>query len=74
MTANGDDSTLVDNAVPPYNNSHCLYTNAEPSHLFFSKYHDATAVDYFTPLLNDTTPLFFAGVDVYANQRICIGS
>jgi len=25
MTANGDDSTLVDNAVPPYNNSHCFY-------------------------------------------------
>ncbi|HKC68513.1 MAG TPA: T9SS type A sorting domain-containing protein [Bacteroidia bacterium] len=58
LMANGDDSTNVDNLSTPYNNSHCLYTNATPSHSTIpSAYHDATAVDYFTPV-NGTQLLF----------------
>ena len=51
MFSGGDDSTDVDNKTTPYTNSHCLYTNITPSHVTIpSSYHDATVVDYFTPL------------------------
>jgi len=51
MTASGDDSTLVDHISFPYLNSHCLYTDATPNHVSIaSSYHDATVVDFFTPL------------------------
>lgn len=58
LIANGDDSTDVDNVATPYNNSHCLYTNVTPPHSgIYSAYHDATAVDYFTPV-NGTQLLY----------------
>lgn len=50
MTANGDDSTRVDNATAPYSNSHCLYTDIQP--LFpgiYSAYHNGMVVDFYTP-------------------------
>ena len=58
MFAGGDDSTLVDTKTSPYSNSHCLYTNITPPHATIpSAYHDATVVDYFTPL-NGAQPLY----------------
>ena len=58
LMSTGDDSTIVDNKTTPYNNSHCLYTNITPPHsTILSAYHDATAVDYFTPL-SGSTPLY----------------
>ncbi|HTA61940.1 MAG TPA: T9SS type A sorting domain-containing protein [Bacteroidia bacterium] len=58
LFANGDDSTDVDIVATPYNNSHCLYTNVTPPHSTIpSAYHDATAVDYFTPV-NGTQLLY----------------
>lgn len=58
LLSNGDDSTSVDNKSTPYNNSHCLYTNITPPHSTIpSAYHDATVVDYFTPV-NGTQLLY----------------
>ena len=58
LMSTGDDSTIVDNKTIPYNNSHCLYTNVTPPHVSIpSSYHDATVVDYFTPL-SGSIPLY----------------
>lgn len=59
MTANGDDSTLVDNITSPYLNSHCLYTNVTPLHAgIYSSFHNAPVVDYYTPLGNGSQALY----------------
>ncbi len=51
MTGSGDDSTSVDNAQPPYNHSHCLYTKAKPRFSFvYSSWHDGPVVDFYTPV------------------------
>ena len=49
MMSNGDDSTIVDNKVSPYNHSHLLYTDAKPRFQIYSATHDAPVVDFFTP-------------------------
>ena len=83
LFANGDDSTSVDNLTTPYNNSHCLYTNITPPHSgILSAYHDATVVDYFTPvngsqllynpvwtyMLTATNPTSINQIETNANQ------
>lgn len=52
------DTVLVDNIMPPYNNSNLLYTNEVPRSMLIAPYHNATVVDFWTPLDNSNTPLF----------------
>lgn len=54
----GDDSTLVDNLITPYNNSHLLYTNATPQSMLITPFHNATVIDTWTPLDNLNNPKF----------------
>ena len=48
-----DDTTIVDNSLPPYSNSHCLYSNVEPS--VAGKYHGSTCVGIYTPINSGDT-------------------
>ena len=48
-----DDTTIVDNSIPPYSNSHCLYSNIEPS--VTGKYHSSTCVGIYTPMNSGDT-------------------
>lgn len=59
MTANGDDSTLVDNLVAPYGYSHCLYTEVPPNFPnIYSAEHNGMVVDFYTPSDGNGTPLY----------------
>ena len=59
MTANGDDSTIVDGAVPNYSNSHCLYTAVPLLHSsIYSAEHNGPVVDYYVPLDNQNLPIY----------------
>jgi hypothetical protein len=53
-----DDTTLVDNNSPPFNNSNLLYTNAEPAISAISPYHNATVIDQWTPKDPGNLPVF----------------
>jgi hypothetical protein len=55
---NGDDSTSIDNASSPYNNSHLLYTNQTPQSTVLSAFHNSTVIDMWTPLDNNNSPQF----------------
>ncbi len=48
-----DDTTIVDNALPPYSNSHCLYSNYEP--IFNGNYHNSTCIGIYTPINSGDT-------------------
>lgn len=56
LTTN-DDTTLVDSGAD-YQDSHLLYTNKEPRISFLAPFHNATALDNWTPLDNSNQPLF----------------
>ena len=56
----GDDSTLVDNLTIPYNNSHLLYTNETPQSMLITPFHNATVIDYWTPLDDLSVPKFIS--------------
>ncbi|MEA1987468.1 MAG: T9SS type A sorting domain-containing protein [Candidatus Marinimicrobia bacterium] len=43
-----DDTTNVDIVLPPYLNSHCLYSNYEP--IFNENYHNSTCIGIYTPI------------------------
>ncbi|MBE9511697.1 MAG: T9SS type A sorting domain-containing protein [Bacteroidetes bacterium] len=43
-----NDTNIIDNVLPPYSNSHCLYSNIEPS--VSGKYHSSTCVGIYTPM------------------------
>jgi hypothetical protein len=51
--------TLVDSVAPPYDATHTLLTDLTPSTTGSISHHNATAVDYYTPLTN-LVPLYSA--------------
>jgi hypothetical protein len=48
-----DDTTNVDNVLPPYSNFHCLYSNTEPAIAGF--YHNSTCIGIYTPMNSGDT-------------------
>ena len=48
-----DDTTIVDNVLLPYLNSHCLYSNIEPA--IAGKYHNSTCIGIYTPMNSGDT-------------------
>jgi len=48
-----DDTTDVDNVLPPYSNSHCLYSNIEPA--IAGYYHNSTCIGIYTPMNSGDT-------------------
>lgn len=50
-----DDTTNVDNALPPYSNSHCLYSDINPA--IAGYYHNSTCIGIYTPV-ESGDPLF----------------
>lgn len=58
LWSGGDDSTMVDNLVSPYNNSHLLYTNLTPQSMLLTPYHNSTVVDTWIPLDSLGNPVF----------------
>lgn len=52
------DTVLVDNSTVPFNDSHTLYTNETPESMAITPYHNATVIDFWTPLDNSNDPLF----------------
>jgi hypothetical protein len=51
-----DDTTLVDNLLPPYNNSRCLYSNANPN--TSGQFHNSVIIYSDTPLDTDNNPVY----------------
>lgn len=51
-----DDTTLVDNLLPPYNNSRCLYSNAAPN--TSGQFHNSVVIFPDTPLDTANKPAF----------------
>jgi hypothetical protein len=51
-----DDTTLVDNLLPPYNNSRCLYSNAAPN--TSGQFHNSVVIFPDTPLDTANNPAF----------------
>jgi hypothetical protein len=49
---------LVDGELPPYNQSHQLMTATTPTATGQNSYHSSVAVDGFTPILSNGTPVF----------------
>lgn len=52
------ESVLVDGELPPYNQSHQLMTATTPTATGQNSYHSSVAVDGFTPILSNGTPVF----------------
>lgn len=48
-----DDTTNVDSIIPPYSNSHCLYSNFTP--ILNGKYHGSTCIGIYTPIISGDT-------------------
>ncbi len=51
-----DDTTLVENVLPPYGNSRCLYSNAAPNTT--GQFHNSVIIYSDTPLDTDNEPAF----------------
>jgi len=49
---------IVDDAAPPYANSHTYFTNAEPADSGSYRFHNSVVIDAYTPKNADGTARF----------------
>lgn len=52
------DTLLIDNLLPPFSNSNCLYTKSDAQPPQINRFHGATVVDKRTPLDVNNSPKF----------------
>jgi hypothetical protein len=74
MFSGNDDTTRIDNVLPPYQNSHVLYTTAAPQNtISISPIHNSTVIDFWTPLNASNLPKFQAVWTYMLNAPFSVG-